>query len=304
MENVGCYHNLTEILWSDELQRCLWLCGATEREIGEDASDYERFGVLARMMPMLKGHPVSARVASLLRTCFSIETPLSSDTCEEIWRTSAEKLLREPMREIPPETVVGKVESFTEADLSQKLSLSSAFSALLFARTRAKSFEVWMREIESVVYDALRSGCKALFFGLPEAFCDVKPSLYHVNMTLHRGVKEKADLDLLYAQLMRCLSQVCQEQDLTLILRIETASEHIRTLLDRVEREVGLPTLIWSTPREDVREELLNFSAKHHKNPIFAAIQRSDYTVSEAFSQALPVWAKSYPIGRLIELRE
>ena len=304
MDHRSAYSNVGEMLWSDEVRGVLRLCGANERMIGEDSSDYERFLALAEAMPMLDGHPLKGYVASLLKDCFEIETSLDKSTCEEIWRKAAQRLLSEPIFEVGAASDMEQGKAVTVAHPSHHLSLTSAFSGLLFARTRAKSFDVWMREIESVVYDAVRSGCRYLFFGLPDAFCDVKPSLYHVNMTLHRGAREKGDLDLLYAQLVRCLSQVCQTHGLTLILQIETASEHIRSLMDRVEREVGLPTLIWSTPREDVRAEMLDFSAKAHKNPIFAAIRRTDYGSDDAFSQALVAWAKCYPIGRLIELRE
>ena len=126
----------------------------------------------------------------------------------------------------------------------------------------------------------------------------------HVDMTLHNGVRAKHDLDLLYAQLVRCLSQICQTHDLTLLLRLEAAPGEVLSLLSRVDREVGLPRLVWSTPRIDTRNEMLNFSAESHKNPIFAAISSGDYPSPAAFQSALADWATVYPVGRLIEIEE
>ena len=303
MHTTNGYHNITEMLWSDELQGLLRICGAQEREIGDVASDYEKLCALARSMPLLKGHPITARVTAILRDCFAITKPLSADTCEEIWRVSGEALLQNPISQITLATD-GDVSLPTAEDLFQRFKQSSAFSALLFARTRAKSLDVWMREIESMLYDAVRSGCKMLFFGLPEAFEDRKPSIYHVNMTLHRGVQGKGDLDLLYAQLVRILAQVCQKYELALLLRVECHPDEVINLLSRVEREVGLPHIIWSTPRTDTRDELLHFSAKSHENSVFAAVFRADYQTDDDFIKALAEWARVYPIGQLIEVGE
>ena len=299
------YYNMTEMLWSDETERLLRLCGTDELEIGVSASDFDRLTALARCMPSLTGHPLAARVQALLKQCFSITKPLNVDTVGEIWRETAGQLLNNPLERSSFVLEASVAEPLpTPTELTEKMRQSDAFSALLFARTKAKSLDGWMREIESVLRDVLRNGCKTLFFGLPEAFEDRKPSIYHVDMTLHNGVRAKHDLDLLYAQLARCLSQICQAHDLTLLLRIEAAPGEALSLLSRVEREVGLPRLVWSTPRIDTRNEMLNFSAESHKNPIFAAISSSDYPSPAAFRSALADWATVYPIGRLIEIEE
>ena len=299
------YQNITELLWSDDVTGLLRLCGAEEREIGASAADYEKFAALAKAMPLLAGHPMQARVEKLLVDCFAITQPLTPDTVEEIWRATAEQLLVEPIKRSDFDVASITAEDLTTPTaLQQKIKQSDAFSALLFARTRTKSLDGWMREIESVLHDVVRSGCKMLFFGLPEAFADCKPSIYHVDMTLHRGVQGKGDLDLLYAQLMRILTQYCQKHSLTLLLRVECNPDEVSSLLSRVEREVGLPHIIWSTPRTDTRDELLHFAAKSHENPVLAAISRADYQNDDDFTQALAEWATVYPVGRLVELEE
>lgn len=299
------YQNITEMLWSEDMTSLLRLCGAKEREIGDEASDYEKLSALAKSMPLLAGHPITARVAVLLEGVFSISVPLTPDTVADIWHQTANQLLLSPIPKSNFDVANITAENLTApTDLREIIRQSDAFSALLFARTKAKSLDGWMREIESVMHDVVRSGCKTLFFGLPEAFADRKPSIYHVDMTLHKGVQGKGDLDLLYAQLMRILAQICQTQELTLMLRVETAPSEVINLLSRVEREVGLPRIIWSTPRTDTRAEMLNFSAKPHPNELRAAVSRTDYPTAQAFSEALAEWATVYPIGRLIEIAE
>ena len=299
------YQNITEMLWREDMTSLLRLCGAKEREIGDEASDYEKLSALAKSMPLLAGHPITARVAVLLESVFSISIPLNPDTVADIWQQTANQLLLSPIPKSNFDVANITAENLTApTDLRETIRQSDAFSALLFARTKAKSLDGWMREIESVMHDVVRSGCKTLFFGLPEAFADRKPSIYHVDMTLHKGVQEKGDLDLLYAQLMRILAQICQTQELTLMLRVETAPSEVINLLSRVEREVGLPRIIWSTPRTDTRAEMLNFSAKPHQNEFRAAVSRTDYPTAQAFSEALAEWATVYPIGRLIEIAE
>ena len=301
MEGKPSYQNITEILWSDELCGVLRLCGTEEKMLGDTASDYEKFRAIASAMPLLNGHPMQERVTSLLASRLGIEVPLTLDNCETVWKLSAEALLT---GEIPRAAVLSGAET-AQIDskrpvIRRNITLSSALSTLFLTRTAAKSFDTWMREIESVLYDAAQNRYKRVFFGLPAAYTDRKPSVYHVDMTLHKGIKEKADCDLLYAQLMRCLSQFSQKYTRVLVLRIDCAPSEALSLLERVEKEVGLPPLIWTTSREDVREEMIKFSAKPHENSVTAALLRRDYPSDSAFSAAVLDWATRYPVGRLM----
>lgn len=295
------YQNITEILWSDELCGLLRLCGTEEKMLGEAASDYEKFRAIASAMPLLNGHPMQERVASLLASRFGIEVPLTLDNCETVWKLSAEALLTGeiPSAAVLSETKTAASDTKTLA-IRRNVTLSSALSTLFLTRTAAKSFDTWMREIEGVLYDAAQNRYKRVFFGLPSAYTDRKPSIYQVDMTLHKGIKEKADYDLLYAQLMRCLSQFAQKYTRVLVLRIDCAPSEVISLLERVEKEVGLPPLIWTTLREDVREEMIKFSAKPHQNSVTAALLRRDYPTDATFSAAIADWATRYPVGRLM----
>lgn len=295
------YQNITEILWSDELCGILRLCGTEEKMIDASASDYDKFRAIAAAMPLLNGHPMQKKITDLLSDRFGIAVPLTLDNFETVWRISADALLMGESSDtgslLQTEAAVSNTNPLT---LRRTVTLSSAFSTLFLTRTAAKSFDTWMREIEGVLYDAAQKCYKRIFFGLPAAYTDRKPSVYHVDMTLRKGIKEKADYDLLYAQMVRCLSQFSQKYTRVLVLRIDCAPSEVISLLTRVEKEVGLPPLIWTTTREDVREEMIRFSANPHRNSVTAALLRRDYASETAFSAAIADWATRYPVGRLM----
>lgn len=296
--------NLTELIGRDRLIRLLRLCGAEVCKTSEAASDYEMFRALCRSAEALSGHSLLARAQVILSQCFSIPEPLSIDTCDDIWHKTAEMLLMRPLSQEMLEMTDTPLSQAPVLSLEHKCALSSAFPARLFTRTRAGSFDIWMREIESVLGDAAKRGCTTVWFGLPEPYTDRKPDPYHVDLVLHKPRRDNADMDLLYAQLMRSLTQICQRMGLCLFLRVECAAEDAVQLLSRVEREVGLPTLIWTTPRKDLRDALITWSAQRHESEILAALTQSDYPEPDTLSAAIADWATVYPVGRLRLLTE
>lgn len=291
--------NITELIWNEELCGLLRLCGAEEREIGATASDYEKFRATCHAIRLLAGHSLPMRLAAILSRYFRIETPISANTCDEIWKKTADMLLYHPISQ--EEIAVASVFDREQPSpvLQNRLSLSAAFPATLFVRTRSESVDAWMREIESVLRDANLRGCQTLFFGLPAVYSDRKPDLYHVDLVLHQPKKVKTDLDLLYAQMMRSVSQICQRLGIKLLFRAECEAEDAVTLLSRVEREVGLPPVIWTTPREDTRNALIEWSKARHENEVIAALTQSDYADDAALLEATAQWACRYPVGRL-----
>lgn len=295
------YHNITELIGREEMRLVLRLCGTGEDECGETASDYEMFRAFCRVTPLLSGHLLLARARAILREGFGITETPSCCTCDAIWRETADLLLQAPRAADSFEGLLW--EEGNPALLSEnRVSLSSAFPATLLVRTRAGSFDSWMREIESVLCDAAARGCKSIFFGLPEPYTDRRPDVYHVDQALHKPRREKPDLDLLHAQLMRVVAQLSQGLGLRMILRVECGAEDAVAVLGRVEREVGLPSLIWTTAREDVRDALVKWSAEEHGGEIFAALTESDFPSEEARSAIVSAWATEYPVGRLLLL--
>ncbi len=290
---------LTEMIGRESLVRLLRLCGAQACETADTASDYEVFRAFCRSAEYLSGHPLLARARAILKQCFSIDEPISPETCDAIWKSTADALLQAPIS-----IDLDAVELNTETCIPQlreenRISLASAFPATLLARTRSGSFDAWMREIGSVLTDARARGCTRVFFGLPAPYTDRKPDIYHVDQVLHQARRQKPDLDLLYAQLMRTLAKHARELGMELILRVECGAEDAIALLDRVERDVGLPPLVWSAADADTRDALIEWSSKQHDRAVTAALIERDYPTADALDESVSVWATVYPVGRL-----
>jgi hypothetical protein len=65
----------------------LRLCGAEERIIKGECSDFERFVALCYSMPYLVAHPVNRGINTILRDAFDIYEELTPYNYEEMWQT-------------------------------------------------------------------------------------------------------------------------------------------------------------------------------------------------------------------------
>ena len=82
------YRNASDLLISTcpSVINALRLCGAEERIIKGECSDFERFVALCYSMPYLIGHPVNDGVRAILRGAFGIYEELTPYNCEEMWQ--------------------------------------------------------------------------------------------------------------------------------------------------------------------------------------------------------------------------
>ncbi len=80
------YRNIGQLLMSQSsIRDALILCGADERIINGEASDYECFSAICTSMDYLPGHKVYIGIKLLLERVFGIEGQLSPCNCEELW---------------------------------------------------------------------------------------------------------------------------------------------------------------------------------------------------------------------------
>ncbi|MDR0249216.1 MAG: glucuronate isomerase [Oscillospiraceae bacterium] len=88
------FDNLTQAwLEADHYKwRAMRCCGVPEHYITGKASEREKFQKFAEVMPRLAGNPLYHWTHLELRRYMGIDTPLSGDTAEEIWRRSREAL--------------------------------------------------------------------------------------------------------------------------------------------------------------------------------------------------------------------
>ncbi len=80
------YRNIGQLLMSQKSVRdALILCGADDRIINGEASDYECFSAICTSMDYLPGHKVYNGIMLLLERVFGVSEQLSPYNCDELW---------------------------------------------------------------------------------------------------------------------------------------------------------------------------------------------------------------------------
>ncbi len=290
--------NPIELFWSDDLLALLRLCGAKEETIGERASDYDRFLALCLALPLLEGHPTRLWIESVLKKHFDLQELPTVKTAPDVWRTLCEKLLENPIS--PKDLVSGAWLCDTlnvPGDLPENI--TPVLNANLLLHTNAKTAAVWSAEITEAIAHFAKRGCKKIVLHLSNDFDFVTPSLYHVGRALSLAKKDREATNLLICQLTRELCAAAQQHDLLLVLICQNNSNDFCKLLDYCEASVGLPRLCWSIREAREAYALLNFTAKAHKNEIFAALPYESVMTTSELSDAIESWKMRYPVARL-----
>ena len=293
--------NPIELFWSDDLAALLRLCGEREETVEERASDFDRFLSLCRALPLLQGHPTRAWVTEVLKNHFALQELPTKETAPAIWQTLCEHLLINPI--IPADLVSGAwlSDGKTVPQCLPK-GVTPVLHANLLLDTTAKTLADWVDELRKTVFHFTANGCQKIFLRLPDDFQFTIPSVFHVNRALSLTKRDREATNLLLAQLTREICTALQESDLLLVLACNGASLELTRLLQYVEDAVGLPRIVWSVQRIGEAAPLLSFSAKPHKNEIFAALQYESVMTNVELFTVLDAWQVRYPAGRLCYL--
>ena len=290
--------NPIELFWSDDLQSLLRLCGEEEENIGERASDFDKFQALLRTLPLLEGHPTRDWICSVFKNQFNLQEIPTEENAANVWKVLCNCLFKNP---IQPQSLVSGAwlcDSLQIPDALPK-NTTPVLNANLFLDTKSKTLHCWSAEIASTVSQFVSRGCKKIVLHLSNNFDFVLPSVYHVNQALNFGKRSKETENLLICQLMRELCSSAQKQNLLLVLECEKNADAVANLLKYAEENVGLPRICWSVRKATDAYELLNFTAKEHKNEILAAFSYENVMTESELLDALTSWKMRYPIGRL-----
>lgn len=296
--------NVTELIWQEDLLRVLRLCGVAEREIGKDASDFEKWSALCRSLPLLRGHWLPEYLAFVLRSCFSIDVPVSPETTALLWHEVADALRREPMtllqalqkqnggEELPILTAT----PFLEAPPTGATPVWD-LNALL--QTSAASWEHWRAEIAAGCRAFAKRGGRLLSLRLPAVDTFVAPNPYAVTTILKKKARTASDNFLLLSQILRELSLCPEAGEWRLVLSVEGQVAPLLALLSYVASCGVLPSLaVCTTPSADLRP-LLSFASEVDAPPIRFGFSVADHPTPRALEQAMSDLARQYPLGRL-----
>lgn len=290
--------NITELIWSHDLEALLRMCGEEEALIGCDASDYERFFAFCRSADLLHGNKLVHRITCFLSSLLQRRVSLCEETAEHLWRESAEVILVTAAGHSLWERFVSEDDEVAEFDVCPRCALSDFFDGNALLNTAQASWEAWRDEMSLICKRAFEQDFFGIFLTLPREFAFCSPHPYRVGMALMQKDGEDAK-NLLLAQAFRFLSEECLKRNKTLLCRVECDGNEAFKLFSYAQAQVGLPRLIWSPSMFKDCQALFAFNGAYHSNAVECALQKRDYPTKESFEAALRFCADCYPLGKL-----
>lgn len=234
--------NVTELwLYGDpkkwELMR---VCGVDERFITGNASDFEKFRELCRIMPMLIGNPQYITCHVELQRFFGCNLTINSDNCETIWKETSDKLAKQRFGAFDCVKMSGAKTIFVACDPTDSLSpyevigVHGAEPSILPVFSPGKCFNVsekgitaYLSEVSKITsvdicdYDSFcraygilmdrfsAVGCRSAYHKMSADHSFIKPDMHHADLILKKALSGKGaeitgdELSLWKTQLMR-----------------------------------------------------------------------------------------------------
>lgn len=289
---------VTDLVWGEETAAVLRLCECTPRA---GASDYENFYAICQAEPLLQGHPMPSRLSAFFYTCFGIKLSPTIENCDTIWARVADLLAIDPTLLFfrLAQEVCTPINVLTRKnELPRVLPQNTCpvlYANALFA-DKPISRKEWESNMQAVLNRFTEAGCQTVLCRLPKDFCDRRPDPFHVEEALQSDLEDTETRSLLWAQLLRFLSMECQNRGLSLMLEVDCDGREAVSCIGRIEREVGLPMLYWSTTRVDTRDAMLSFhAASTHKNKMRCALDVSAYPSRSELCEAVEALSARYP---------
>lgn len=288
---------VVDVLGADALREAACLCGCWSPQQDAASSRYELFAAFCRCAPMLTGTRVLLRSQWLLRQLLQIELPLSEEACDSIWRQAAERLQTEPLqwnsfflREKAPmiccdAAALQKVAKIGTPVLDGNSLLPSAPTTL----------HDWQAQMTKTAEAFAACGCCGVAVDLPVEDVLKKTDVYHAEEALKKRKRGRDEECCLLFQLMRMLCTICRERGWFLFFQTNGCGRQARSLLEHLERNVGLPQMVWFARKTDAATELLFFFSSPRELPAVAAVVAGELAGErELYSFADALWAR-YP---------
>lgn len=290
--------NLTQLLWNDETEKLLFLCGM-EDEIGEDRSDYERFTALCRAIPLLKGNRAPTRWRELLWGACQISFPLSEENAPKIWENAANRFFDGEIFPVPVNPTVGNPPL---TDFPKPVNERSVRVPSFFFRDNF-NVEDWQKELHAWVKSQKENALIVLT--LPESYRMTRPDLYHVSLALDKRIRTPIDTNLLLTQAFRELCGCLAGTDARLLLRAECPMAEAVALVSYGKSKVGLPSVMLNF-RD--RGAILSapdtmYEAKICRS-VRLAVCAEDFSGGADLRAVVTSLCTVYPFGRIILLNQ
>ena len=294
--------NITECLQGEDLDRLLRISFGKQTE---SLSAYERFRLLARLMPELELHPFKDWTVYLLKQAFGIEEPLTAESCDWIWKESARilsadypdaaSLLTHLLGSNRPGLLCGR----KDLQCLQGMPLSPILDGNRLLLTAAHTWNEWEREMVDTVSEFQSFGSRSMLFRIPQSYRFLRPDRYHTEESLANKVRSDEEKNLLISQCLRQLFLLCKESGSVLILHAEGDTRESLALLRFLERSIGLPNLVLAAAKAQELCAFADYIAEPHDAVLRCGIFLSDYPSEGELWDAITRASARYPFGYL-----
>ncbi len=298
--------NVADLLRTDTAYALLRALGYAESVCGSNASDYDFFRTLCRAMPQLVGNAFAAQCEDLLSRAFELHLPLCVENADAIWFHVAELLYRTPM------TGAGLLSHLLDKKTAfctvphTALTMPQGIVPVLDGNSMldldVSDLQLLTLTVRGILNRFAQMNCRSVAFRLSKEACKIAPDPYHVNEALSAPKRSMEQNAMLTAQIFRILCTECPTLCQRLILCSDAAFTDTHSFLNRMERAVGLPELLWQI--DDAREALpiLAWGAEATERKVRCAIVSDAYATDFEFFEALRSTAARYPLGALTVL--
>lgn len=292
--SMGYLSNAAELLCSEELFRILHTCGIG-REESEKFSDWELFAAFCRAFPMLRGHLVAARMATLITERSGTSLPVSEETAEALWHACADRFSREPVR---AETLIAHGVPWLCDGEALPAGFPSSVPFVLdgdvLAARVGETLAQWHRRVRDTVERDHSAGCVGVLLRLPREYSFAEPNPYAIGGALSARRNSDAS-NLLLSQLVREICEACVACGTALTMEC-ACDASVAALLRYASRTVGIPSLCVCAKEAGTRDALISLAEEME---IRLALRLSDTPTEAELSLALDSIAARYPIGRV-----
>ena len=300
--------NISELIFDKSLYTLLRFCGLKENEIGEQASDFDRFRAYCKATECLTGHPILQKNELLLRTCFGIDLPCNLPNCNTIWNDVSDRLLQsnmsplERLQKAAPDHPFHLLMDITALEKQEKI--FPDISPVLFLNplvdTQTVTWEAWKNQIDFAFERLHQLTGNAVCMNLQLGSVQSVPSLYAVEQALKSDKKTTERLELLMVQLLRQACINCKKTDATLYLELSSVRlESTVNILKQLFEQVGLPNIVCYAKDISHIEKMLQLDAELPYNRLQCGFLTGYYPSAKELQNAYTALISRYPSGKL-----
>lgn len=204
--NTRSYNNISEAILSSDLLALMKKAGSVKKILNGEASDYEKFRELCKILPKAIGNPQYILAHAFLKKHFDCELDINEVNCDEIWQICNEKITLEGISEAS--LIYGSADRILPCfrfEIGNNKSI-----------TDLQSLE---GELSRQLDEAQKMGCETVIEPSVENF--LIPNPYKADLILKKLLARedvsREEYSLLDAQVKRIIAAECKKREMTLI---------------------------------------------------------------------------------------